>query len=301
MVVIARESIYAVKLRQALYNLPHFGGRLSTRTVLFTNVPTDFLVEAKLRETFSSIRHVWLPTDTKDLDELVDQRDTAAYKLEGAEIKLSKTANDKRLKAVKKGGKQEANEDPMHWIGPKDRPTHRLGKFGLYGKKVDSIDWSRSQLAELSPKITTERETHLSGKAKFNSAVFIEFDTIQAAQAAYHKTSGALPKSFVPRAIGAQPNEVIWKNLNIGDKQRRTRSMVAIAVVVALIIYFIPLTIFVGAVSNLNNIIPKAPWLGWINKLGKVKGIITGLLPVIAVTVLYILVPIIMRREFQPL
>ena len=297
MFVIGRESIHYVQVKQALMLLPNIAGRLSTRTVLFTNVPTEYINEAKLRETFSAIRHVWLPTDTKTLDELVEDRDKTAIKLEGAEIKLSKTANDKRLKAEKKSGKTEASNDGTKWLGPKDRPTHRLGKLGLYGKKVDTIDWSRSHLAEVSPKIQSERETHLTGKGNFNSAIFVEFTSVQAAQAAFYQTQVKLPKGFVPRAVGTKPKEIIWKNLNMGNSQRLVRTLIASGIIGAMILFWVPITAFIGMISNINKLIELAPWLAWINKLGPVVGIITGLLPVIALAVALMLVPIIMRRK----
>ena len=298
MLVVGRECIYSVQLKQALMQLPGLAGRLSSRTVLFTNVPTDFISEAKMRETFTSIRHVWLPTDTEELDELVEDRDKTALKLESGEIKLIKTANDKRIKAEKKGGKRPNSDDGgVQWLDQKDRPTHRLGKFGLYGKKVDTIDWSRSHLAELTPKIESQRQTHLAGKGKFNSAVFVEFDNVQAAQAAYHQTRVNLPKGFVPRATGTRPQEIIWKNLNMGNKQQKSRTLIARGIIFAMIIFWIPITAFIGAVSNINQLIKVAPFLSFVNKLGPVVGIITGLLPVIALAVALMLVPIIMRRK----
>lgn len=294
MYVIGRESVFCVHLRHAFMLLPHMASRISTRTVLFTNVPTEYLSEAKLRETFGSVKHVWLPTDTEELDGLVEDRDKTALKLEGAEIKLIKTANDKRLKAEKKGGKRNAGEGATPWLTQKDRPTHRLGKFGLYGKKVDTIDWSRSHIAEISPKIAEQRETHLSGKSKFNSAVFVEFGSVQAAQAAFYKTI-RLPKEFVPRTVGTKPSEIIWKNLNMNNKVRHTQGIIARAIIFAMIIFWVPIVAFIGAVSNINNLIQLAPWLSWINKMGPVKGIITGLLPVVVLAIVMALVPIIMR------
>ena len=297
MIFIAREAIYFVHVKQAYLLLPGIASRISSKTVVFTNVPTEYINEARLREAFTSIVHVWLPTDTKALDELVEDRDKTALKLEGAEVKLSKTANDKRLKAEKKGGKQ-ANEDPMHWLDQKDRPTHKLGKFGLYGKKVDTIDWSRTHLAEHTSKIAAERETHLSGKAKFNSAVFIEFANVQAAQAAFHKTHVKAPKGFIPRDTGFTPSEIIWKNLNMGNSQRLIRTLVASLIIFAMIIFWTVITAFIGLVSNLKFLQNEAPWLNFLNALGPVTGIITNLLPAVALVVALMLVPIIMRRKF---
>ena len=297
MFFIAREAVYYVHVRQAYLLLPYVAGRLSSKTVLFTNVPTDYINEARLRETFQSIVHVWLPTDTKKLDDMVDDRDKTALKLEGAEVKLSKTANDKRIKAEKKGGK-EANGE---FLSQKDRPTHRLGKFGLYGKKVDTIDWSRTHIAEAETSVASERETHLSGKAKFNSAVFIEFANVQAAQAAYHRTHIKVPKGFKPRATGSTPREIIWKNLNMGNSQRLIRTLVASLIIFAMIIFWASITAFIGLVSNLTFIVGQAPWLGFLLKLGPVTGIITNLLPAVAIAVVFMLVPIIMRGKLNAL
>ena len=297
MFFIAREAVYYIHVKQAYLLLPGVASRLSSKTVLFTNVPTDYINEARLREAFQSIVHVWLPTDTEVLDELVEDRDKTALKLEGAEVKLSKIANDKRLKAQKKGSKQ-ANGD---WLDQKDRPTHRLGKFGLYGKKVDTIDWSRTHIADSSTKIAKERETHLSGKGKFNSAVFIEFANVQAAQAAYHKTHVKAPKGFVPRATGSTPQEIIWKNLNMGNTQRLIRTLVVSLILLAMIIFWGVIIAFVGLVSNVTFLTQEAPWLKWILKLGPVTGIITSLLPAVAMAVVMMLVPIIMRCKMRQL
>ena len=299
MFFIAREAVYYINVRQAYLLLPGIASRLSSKTVLFTNVPTDFLTEARLRETFESIVHVWLPTDTNVLDDLVEDRDKTALKLEGAEVKLSKTANDKRLKAEKKekkGGKKASGD----FLDQKDRPTHKLGKFGLYGKKVDTIDWSRTHIAETDTKIASERETHISGKAKFNSAVFIEFANVQAAQAAYHKTHVKAPKGFVPRATGAAPREIIWKNLNMGNSQRLIRTLIASGIIFAMIWFWVPITIFIGLVSNLKSLEQKVHFLTFLDKLGPVSGIITNLLPSIALIVALMLVPIIMRGTVAP-
>lgn len=294
MFFIAREAVYYLNVRQAYLLLPGIAARLSSRTVLFTNVPTEYINEVRLREVFQSINHVWLPTDTKALDELVEDRDKTALKLEGAEVKLSKTANDKRLKAEKKE-KKSGKKVSGDFLDQKDRPTHKLGKFGLYGKKVDTVDWCRTHIAEDDTKITNERETHLSGKAKFNSAVFIEFANVQAAQAAYHKTHVKAPKGFIPRASGSTPQEIIWKNLNMGNSQRLIRTLIASAIIFAMIWFWVPITVFIGLVSNLKFLEQKAPFLDFLNKLGPVSGIITNLLPSVALIVALMLVPIIMR------
>jgi hypothetical protein len=305
MVMITRESIFYINLRQAYLMNPNYAQKLSARTVLFTAVPDEYLNEAKLREALGdhAVR-IWFPTDTKELDELVEERTTVAMKLEGAETKLIKLANAARLKSLKKGAanNEEANvgvngeqdttsgSAAARWITPKQRPTHRLKP--LIGKKVDTISWSREELARLTPKIDEEQHKHRSGEAKKVRAVFVEFDSLREAQAAYQSLTHHQVMTMAPRYTGCAPVDIIWSNLKIRGWERFVRLTLTLSLVVATIIFWsIPVAV-VGAISQVNFLIEKLPWLGFINNLPSViLGIVTGLLPVVALAVLMSLLP----------
>ena len=295
MFVIGRESIHFVQVRQAFLTLPGIASRMSSRTVLFTNVPKEYLTLDKIRETLPNVKHIWIAMDTKDLEDDLEDRQKTALKLEAAEVGLSRDANKRRMKAEKKGqGKSPA--DGLSWLDEKKRPTHRL-KF-LIGKKVDTIDWCRSHLAEMIPKVDKQQAEHIQGHGTRNSAVFVEFRTVQAAESAFHQTHVKLPKQFRSRTVGTRPQEIIWKNLNLSESQRKIRNMVAIALIVLMIIFWGPITAFIGAVSNINNLIQIAPFLSFISSIPPViLGVVTGLLPVILLAILMALVPIIMQRK----
>ena len=199
--LVTRESIFYINLRQAFLLSPVYANRISARTVLFTSVPESYLDEAKLRKVFGpSVRHVWITGDTTKVDELVEERDKVAYQLESAEVKLIKLANGERLKATKKGA-ANAEEEPIRdgeagsgslaarWIPTKKRPTHRLGKFGLYGKKVDSINWARSQLETLIPATEAAQTAYRAGETQKIGGVFITFAHQSDAQAAFQTLS----------------------------------------------------------------------------------------------------------------
>jgi len=199
--LVTRESIFYINLRQAFLLSPIYANRISARTVLFTSVPESYLNEAKLRKVFGeSVRHVWITANTDKVDELVEERDKVAYKLESAEVKLIKLANGERLKALKKGAAQQ-DEEPSgegdaesgslaaRWIPTKERPTHKLGKFGLYGKKVDSINWSRSRLETLIPATEAAQAAYRAGETENVGGVFIEFARQSDAQGAFQTLS----------------------------------------------------------------------------------------------------------------
>lgn len=298
MFLIGRESLFAIRLKQTFHLLPGVASRLASRTVIFTSVPKEYLTEAAIRDVFPQVAGVWFAQDTKELEELVDERNKAANKLESGIIKLSKMATQKKLKAEKKGGSQ-AEEDPQHWVDAKKRPMHRLKFFGLFGKKVDTIDWSHSRLEDLNPKVEKSQVAHFQGHTTPVPAVFIEFTNVAAAEAAFFSTKIGKAGSFKARAIGSRPEEVIWKNLSKSNSSRLAMTIAAIAIIVLMIIFWIPITAFIGALSNINSLTNRVAFLSFINDIPPViLGLVTGLLPTILLAVCLVLVPIIMRRKY---
>ncbi|KAF6833513.1 duf221 domain-containing protein [Colletotrichum musicola] len=305
MYLIMRECIFYINLRQAFLLSPTYAKRISSRTVLFTSVPDEYLDEARFKKLFSdSIKRIWITGDTEKLDELVEERDKVAMKLEKAQVKLIKLVNAARLKAIKKGASAEKTPSAQdaetadaaaRWIPQKKRPTHRLGPLGLVGKKVDTIEWCRTELQRLIPAVEAAQADYRAGKAKKIPAVFVEFYTQSDAQAAFQVTTHHQALQMTPKYIGVKPDEIVWKSLRVPWWQRVVRRYAVIAFVTALIVcWAIPVTIvgFVAQVSYLQTI----PFLTWISKIPSwILGVISGLLPSVALSILMSLVPVIMR------
>ncbi|KAI9928379.1 hypothetical protein ASPWEDRAFT_38786 [Aspergillus wentii DTO 134E9] len=310
---ITRESIFYINLRQAYSLSPAYASRMSSRTVLFTAVTEDYLNRDKIRRMFGTekVKNVWLTTDTKELAEKVEKRDDAAMKLEGAETKLIMMANGNRLKALKKREKS-GNTEPLpddelaqdsceesgsvaaRWVKASDRPTHRLKM--LIGKKVDTINWARSEIERLTPEIEELQAKHRAGDAKLVTSVFVEFYHQTDAQLAYQSVAHNLPLHMAPRYIGLDPTQVIWSNLRIKWWERLLRYGVTMAFVVALIVFWtIPVAV-VGAISNINSLTNKVHFLRFINNMPSfLMGIITNILPTVLQSILMALLPIILR------
>ncbi|KAG9240791.1 hypothetical protein BJ878DRAFT_524228 [Calycina marina] len=300
MFVITRETIYFINLRQAYLLAPYSAARISSKTVLFTDVPKDYLNSENLKRLFgSTLVRFWKATDTSELESEVEKRDSAAFKLEAAEISLSKKANDRRIKWNK--GRQDPTGDEeaalaSKFLEKRDRPTHRLSKIPFVGKKVDTIEWTRSELKTLIPKVHEIQLKHQKEEGKLLPAVFVEFTTQHAAQVSFRRMTPRFSPHMNPRAISITPKEIIWENLKIGRKAKWNRKALAITFVVLLIIFWsIPVSI-IGAISNINYLTDKVPWLAFIKDLPpKILGAITGLLPSLLLSALVMLVPIIFR------
>ncbi|KNG51012.1 duf221 domain-containing protein [Stemphylium lycopersici] len=298
MVIIGRESFFVVNLRQAYRRSPWGASRLSSRTILFTNVPKT-LSQSALFDMFPGVKHAWVASNTKELDELVEDRDDTAMKLETAEVELLTNANQNRLKAEKGKKHYVAADvnDGSKWIDPKKRPTHKL-KF-LIGKKVDTIEYGRSHLAELIPKITEEQDKHWNGQGELVGAVFIEFDTQKHAQDAWQMMQSRKTrpdKSLKARQLGVAPQEVVWGNLRIKPAEHFVRWALATGFITVMIIFFAIPVAFVGLISNINYLADRFTWLEWILDIPDViLGVVTGLLPAVLLAVLMALVPIVCR------
>ena len=268
-------------------------------------MPDDYLNESKLRRMFgNAVKNIWIANECDEIEKLVEERDKVAFKLEAAEIKLIKLAAKSRAKAIKKGtaNDDEALEDThgesgsvaARWLQPKQRPTHRV-KF-LIGKKVDTINWCRSELERLVPQIDTLQAKYRAGQADFICSVFIEFYSQTEAQAAFQSLAHHQALHMAPRFIGVDPAQIIWKNLKINWASRVIRNIITIGFVVLLIIFWSIPVGFVGSISNLKSLTGKVTFLRFINDIPPViLGVVQGLLPAILLAVLMALLPIILR------
>ncbi|KAF3020543.1 hypothetical protein E8E14_006076 [Neopestalotiopsis sp. 37M] len=307
MYMILREMIFYINLRQAFLLSPFYANRISSRTVLFTSVPDAYLDPAVLRKVFGdAVKNIWITGDSKEVDDLVEERNKVAMKLEKAEVKLIKTANKERLKAIKKGGSHENAETAAadaesgslaaRWIPAKKRPSHRLGFLGLVGKKVDTINWCRTELERLIPETDRAQKTFKSGTYKKIPGVFIEFHRQSQAEDANQVLAHHQALQMSPKFIGITPSEVVWKALRVSWWQRVIRRFAVLGFITALIVFWaIPVAV-VGAISNINYLMSTFTWLSFLNAVPeKIMGVITGLLPSVALSILMSLVPVIMR------
>jgi calcium permeable stress-gated cation channel len=161
---------------------------------------------------------------------------------------------------------------------------------------VDTINWTRIELARLNPEIVKQQNEHTSNK-QLNSA-FITFTSLAAAHRA---AQIKLPeKKHVPfkleRTLAPKPAEVIWSNMRINYPERIGRFTATTAFVTVMIIFWAIPVAFVGSISNINYLTNKVGFLKFILDIPPViLGVVTGLLPSIMLAVLMALLPIILR------
>lgn len=299
MYIITRETIYYINLRQAYLTTPRNVARISTRVVLFTGVPEDYRDERWIKADYQGVKRVWVATDCAELETLVNMMNETAMNLENAEINLSLIATKKYLK-----GEKHFADDPEQqctatgqWVTPQERPYTRA--VPLLSRKMDAVQYYRDQLSTLIPQVQRLQQQHVGGDVKLLPALFVEFESQRAAQAAYSVPFWNQPGNIVPVCIGVtSPKEVIWANLAIGKSERWTRTVIANTIIVLLIAFWsIPVGL-VGTLADIDHLANSVPPLSFLSTLpSSTKGLVGGLFPTILISALLALVPIICRCE----
>lgn len=156
-----------------------------SRTVLVTGVPKKYLSTSALEDLTASlpggIRRVWISRELKQLPKIYNDRLRYASMLESAELELCKAAikhHKHQLPShlswqspsipmrplqpeATEVCQQEQNDirDPVNrLVSKKMRPTHRPGFWGMFGKKVDTIEWCKVQIVRLTKEIDDDRK-----------------------------------------------------------------------------------------------------------------------------------------------
>lgn len=287
-----RELLFYVAVRQGVLTSPAYSNLVSSRTILLTTIPKEYLSVEALASVFDGVKYVFINRKPGDLLKKVKERSKLAKKIEGAEVKLLKTAVKNKFKGDKRGTPVEG-DDIDSYVPEKKRPTYRLKP--LIGKKVDTINYGSKRINELNGEIA-DLQRDFENNAPLNSA-FVTFHTQEQAEIGFQVLAHHVALHMAPRYIGIRPNEIVWFNLRLLWWERLFRALGAAAFLTALVIFWgIPVA-FVGALSNLKNLTNKLPWLRFILKCPPVLfGLISAILPTVLLAVLMMLLPIIIRK-----
>lgn len=183
------------------------------------------------------------------------------------------------------------------YIPHESRPTHR--PLANFGRKVDTIKWTRSRIKTLNRQIAKLRRQHRSGLGAPMNAVFVEFDSQVNAQAAYQIVAHHQPLHMSPRYIGIRPEEIVWSSLRMKWWERPMRRFLMMGAIAAGVIFWSIPSALVGTISNIEFLSTKIFFLTWIAKLPSViTGVIQGLLPALALSLLMAMVPVMLRGKF---
>ncbi|KAJ7064856.1 hypothetical protein C8F01DRAFT_777426 [Mycena amicta] len=159
------EMSHFITIRQQYLINPVHAKSVQANTILVTGIPTRYLSPAALHQLFKDlpggVKRIWVNRNLRALPDIYDRRLAACSKLESAETKLLSIAAKAHLKAGG-AGKDVEQRGGVPEVAREDRPTHKLGLLGLFGEKVDSIDWARREIVACNRLLAEGRRAVLA-------------------------------------------------------------------------------------------------------------------------------------------
>ncbi|XP_057977585.1 CSC1-like protein At1g32090 [Malania oleifera] len=177
---------------------------------------------------------------------------------------------------------------------PEKRPTKKKGFLGLWGERVDSIEFYKQEMKELEKRIALERQQTLKDPKSIMPVVFVSFSSRWGAAVCAQTQQSKNPTLWLTN-WAPEPRDVYWRNLAIPFVSLSIRKLlISLAVFALVFFYMIPIA-FVQSLANLEGLEKVAPFLRPVIELKFIKSFLQGFLPGLALKIfLYILPTVLM-------
>ncbi|KAA8515545.1 hypothetical protein F0562_018844 [Nyssa sinensis] len=173
------------------------------------------------------------------------------------------------------------------------RPVMKTGFLGLWGQKVDAIDFQTSEIERLAKEIVAERKMITNNPKSIMPAAFVSFKTRWGAAVCAQTQQSRDPTLWLTE-WAPEPCDVYWKNLAIPYVSLTIRRrIIAVAFLFLTFFFMIPIT-FVQSIANIEGIEKVAPFLRPIIKIKFTESFIQGFLPGIILKLFLIFLPTIL-------
>ncbi|AQZ11490.1 PHM7 (YOL084W) [Zygosaccharomyces parabailii] len=292
--IVYRELYYYVMVRHALQTSPLYDSVVSSRTLVITELHKELLDEQAVRSRFPQASRFAFARDESELQKLCKERAKCAKKLEGALNKVINKSVKRKRKADEKVGVPALDGDELEtYVPAKKRPTRRLGKWKIpfLGTKVDTLEYDPKRIGELNEEIHEKQDTW-AVDTKILPVCFVQFPSQLEAQRSYQTIKYTLKGLYGRCLIGFCSEDIVWDNVNLTKPMRHSKRVGANTLLTAMIIFWSLPVAVVGCISNITFLTDKVHWLRFIDDCPKpLLGLITGILPAVALGLLMSLVP----------
>nr|XP_043621971.1 calcium permeable stress-gated cation channel 1-like isoform X2 [Erigeron canadensis] len=197
----------------------------------------------------------------------------------------------------------------QNWLGyyqikysknPSKRPMMKTGFLGLWGKKVDAMEYHETEIEKLSIQIAEERKNVMNNPKAIMPAAFVSLKTRWGAAVCAQTQQARNPTLWLTE-WAPEPRDVYWKNLAIPYVSLTIRKVImGVAFFFLTFFYMIPIA-FVQSLANIEGIEKAAPFLKPIIHIKPIKSFIQGFLPGIVLKLFLYLLPriLMMMSKFE--
>lgn len=308
---VERETYRVLRIRQ-----DYLGSQstITDRTFRVSGIPTELRTEEAIKDLverleIGQVESVTLCREWKELDDLLDERQSILAKLEET---WSVFLNQKTLQRAQdhtgdSSGREEngglhhgvdeesgesdrllrGTSSPPYDQRPRPQTRFWYGFLRLQSRKTDALDYYTEKLRLLDEKIVAAR------KKKFEAAdlAFVTMDSIAACQMAIQALIDPRPGQLLTKPAPA-PSDIVWRNTYAGRFGRRVRSWsVTVFVGVLSVLWLIPVA-FLASVLSICTIEAVFPSLAKSLREHEIlRSLVQTGLPTAVVSLLNIAVP----------
>nr|CAG8547931.1 1116_t:CDS:10 [Entrophospora candida] len=285
---------------------------ITARTVMVTVIPKELQTDKALAEYYDSlgfgqVESAVIYRYVRKLRHAIQERMDALRKLEVAyaeylnnpcsDVKYEPSEALKAFEEAQKKNPESSNKEIAAVLAPvnKERPTMRSGLFGIFGKKIDKIEYLTNEFNKADMLVRQGR----SGAYHSTPVGFVTFESITSAQLAAQVLIKAQPFEC-ETVIAPEPRDIYWHNLTIRNREYAIRTAMVNVIIFILVFFWSGPIAFFATFLDLEFLRKVFPWLADLaSKNEMVKGFIQGTLPTLSVTVFNIVLPIIMTYLSQ--
>lgn len=289
---------------------------ITDRTFRLSGIPKDLRTEEAIKDLvqkleIGKVESVTLCRNWKDLDKLMEERQTVLAKLEESWsvylghkplAAVGDQPTSRRNNAIVNGDSdplygadEEAGESDRLLRGgearmlERERPQARFwyGFLRLQSRQTDAIDYYTEKLRQLDDKIlAARRKTHEPA-----DLAFVTMDSIAACQMAIQALIDPHPGRLLTKPAPA-PSDIVWKNTYASRLSRRIRSWSVTAFVAILTVVWLVPVAFLASVLSICTINKFLPAFGdWLKEHEIARTLVQTGLPTIVVSLLNVAIP----------
>ncbi|CAN6486511.1 unnamed protein product [Victoria cruziana] len=176
---------------------------------------------------------------------------------------------------------------------PEARPTCRTGFLGLFGRRVDSMDYCKQKIEDIDRKIIMENQKVLNDPKVALPVAFVSFRSRLGAAVCAQTQQCKNPTHWLTE-WAPEPRDVYWQNLAIPFVSLIIRRLVMAAAKFALMVFYMIPIAFTQSLANLDGLAKVAPFLASVNELKVIKSFLRGFLPGFALKIFLFFLPTIL-------
>ncbi|GAB2257973.1 hypothetical protein Droror1_Dr00014133 [Drosera rotundifolia] len=174
---------------------------------------------------------------------------------------------------------------------PSKKPTTKTGFCGLWGTRVDAIDYYKEKIEKLSEQEAAEREKVQSDQKAVLPAAFVSFRSRWGAAVCAQTQQSSDPTIWLTE-WAPEPSDVYWDNLAIPYFELSIRRLLMTVAFFFLVFFYMVPIAFVQSLANIDGIQKALPFLRPLIAMKFAKAFIQGVLPGLVLKIFLLLIPL---------